>query len=332
MATQILHGHTGTDHLTAARQAEINKALWGDDSVVFKVGSELDITIEAGTGTVTIADGVFSFNGVLGVVETSDTATYVKPASDTIYAKIGVAVRYTKDSGTQVEALDIVCLKSAETASVALTQAETIDYGDGEIGSAITEAYYPLYEFIANASGYSNLESFVNKVDTIPAIAADLAADLAAEVAAEATARANADTSERTARVAADTALQNNINALTWTAIAPGLNEDSSYTLSLSTYRYYNLVFFNSRCRTYHNVRLDKTKILETDERVIVTGFANSQGTSIYFLGFYFDNKTASSVDIVFEHRRISATGGVEITTSDSLELSAVYGSNTLIP
>lgn len=175
MATQILSGHTGTKHMTAARQAKVNKALWGEDNIVFKVENELDVSIEPGTGTVTVADGVFSFNGVLGVVETSDTATYVKPASDTIYAKIGVAVKYTKDSGTQVEALDIVCLKSAETASVALAQAETIDYGDGEIGSATTEAYYPLCEFIANASEYSELESFVNKVDTLPALSAKLA-------------------------------------------------------------------------------------------------------------------------------------------------------------
>lgn len=175
MGTQIGNGHTGTEHMTAARWQAVFKSLWGADNVVFKTGSELAITITPGTGTVTVADGVFSFNGVLGVVETSDTATYVKPASDTIYAKIGVAVKYTKDSGTQVEALDIVCLKSAETASVALAQAETIDYGDGKIETAITEAYYPLCEFIANASEYSELESFVNKVDTLPALSARLA-------------------------------------------------------------------------------------------------------------------------------------------------------------
>lgn len=175
MGTQIGNGHTGTEHMTAARWQAVFKSLWGADNVVFKTGSELAITITPGTGTVTVADGVFSFNGVLGVVETSDTATYVKPASDSIYAKIGVAVKYTKDSGTQVEALDIVCLKSAETASVALAQAETIDYGDGKIETATTEVYYPLCEFIANASEYSELESFVNKVDTLPALSAKLA-------------------------------------------------------------------------------------------------------------------------------------------------------------
>jgi hypothetical protein len=168
MATQILSGHTGTKHMTAARQAKVNKALWGEDNIVFKVGNELDVSIEPGTGTVTVADGVFSFNGVLGVVETSDTATYVKPASDTIYAKIGVAVRYTKDSGTQVEALDIVCLKSAEVASAALALAETIDYGAGLIGSATTEAYFKICEFTANASEYANLTSCITKVDTLP--------------------------------------------------------------------------------------------------------------------------------------------------------------------
>lgn len=168
MGTQIGNGHTGTEHMTAARWQAVFKSLWGADNVVFKTGSELAITVTPGTGTVTIADGVFSFNGVLGTVETSDSATYVKPASEGAYAKIGVAIKYTKNSETLVESLDVVCLKSTETTSVELAQALTIDYGDDTIDGATTEAYYPLYEFIVNSIADSNIETLFKTVDTLP--------------------------------------------------------------------------------------------------------------------------------------------------------------------
>jgi hypothetical protein len=162
MSLRLLTRYSGTAHIKATHDAEIFKSIFGLENKILSNGDNLEITVAAGTGTVTIGTGAFSFCGRVGIVDSDITATYARPASDTIYAKIGVAFKYERNTETNIETISAVALKSAEVASAALAAAESIEYGGTtpmtQIDSSSTEAYFIVGEFIANASAISGLE------------------------------------------------------------------------------------------------------------------------------------------------------------------------------
>lgn len=142
---------SNTNHITAANHALTNSGIIGG-SFVFTNGRQLALTVSPVTGEVSVADGAFAFNGHLGGVILSESASYTPPPSDTSYTKNIVVIRYKRDTSTNIETYSLAVVSSEPQASEAAAEALTPTLASSTIDDGTTTAEYPLWSFIATAS------------------------------------------------------------------------------------------------------------------------------------------------------------------------------------
>lgn len=142
---------SNTNHITATNHAQTNESIIGG-SFVFTNGRQLALTVSPVTGEVSVADGAFAFNGHLGGVVLSESASYTPPPSDTAYTKNIVVIRYNRDASTNIETYSLAVVSSEPQASEAAAEAVTLTLAGDTIVDGTTTAEYPLWSFIATAS------------------------------------------------------------------------------------------------------------------------------------------------------------------------------------
>lgn len=127
----LITGHRGTAHITAADAASINKALYGNKSAVVEFENNLSITLlssnEAAIGT-----GLYYMQGRWIRVESSETISFDNGEVGYNRNDI-VAMQYSQDASTGIEEAKIVIVKGNSVTGTATDPeliAGDIDNGD----------------------------------------------------------------------------------------------------------------------------------------------------------------------------------------------------------
>lgn len=170
-------------HVTAELEALTNEATIGAGNFVFEAGDKFAITVTPGTGEVSVSSGIFSWGGRLGGVDTFEIVKYTPPTSETLYKKIAICAKYSKDSAVLTEDISFVAIESESQASESAAAGLTLDLGNDVINTASENAYLPLWEFIATSNSHTvpvqkfktikNLSFILNEISEIKTTATE---------------------------------------------------------------------------------------------------------------------------------------------------------------
>lgn len=139
---EIVTGYTGAPHVTSEQDRILNRAVFGNESVILDIGNHLDIEIIS-NNELHIKDGAILQQGCLGVipVATIDTLS-IKNGSQGMKRTDLIVSRYEQNDETHVESLTIKVIDGtpSETDSV------TPQYTEGDIANGDLIDEFPLYE------------------------------------------------------------------------------------------------------------------------------------------------------------------------------------------
>lgn len=113
----LVTGYAGAAHVTAADQGSLNAAMFGAESYVLDRGSKLAATVES-NNSITIADGDIMMQGRHARIEEGSTvALTIENGTQGSYRNDLIVARYTKDSNTGIEDVNLVVIKGTPAAS-----------------------------------------------------------------------------------------------------------------------------------------------------------------------------------------------------------------------
>lgn len=157
----IITGYRAEPHITAQQDRDINIGIFGASAHILKdVGSEMAATVVS-ANEVEIADGTFVAEGCTAEIQRGTTESMTIENGEQGMKRIDLIVaRYTKDSGTGVEDMQLAVIKGTPAASNPQTPAHT----SGTIANGDVLVEFPLYA--VNIDGIS-ITSVDPLVDTI---------------------------------------------------------------------------------------------------------------------------------------------------------------------
>lgn len=132
--THLITGRAGYAHVTAADEAKINKAIYGNTEAAIDYGNNLAITLPS-SNTVNIDTGVFYMQGRWIDVPVAETLT-LENGNSGLNRNDLVVMRYSADSGTGVETAKLAIVKGTAASSAADPE---LAQGDIDNGALINE-------------------------------------------------------------------------------------------------------------------------------------------------------------------------------------------------
>ena len=160
--------HSGTAHITAALEAFAKTALISPENCVFDFENKFAASVTPATGEVSVMSGIMSWGGRITGIKTTESVSYTPPNSETLFKKVIVCAKYSKNTETFVESIQLTVLESENQSSESAANALTIDTGSGEITPATETAYFPLWSFVATSVSATEPKALF---ETIPGIA-----------------------------------------------------------------------------------------------------------------------------------------------------------------
>ena len=160
MSMNIIAGYRGEAHITSQQLRNKNIGIFGDDVCILAVGSEMAATVIS-ANEVDIADGILVAEGCTAEIThgTVEAMAIDNGAQGMLRTDLIVA-RYTKNSGTGVEDMQLEVIKGTPAASNPATPSHTT----GSIADGDTTVDFPLYE--VHLDGIS-IESVVRIPDIV---------------------------------------------------------------------------------------------------------------------------------------------------------------------
>ena len=142
MSMNIIAGYRGEAHITSQQLRNKNIGIFGDDVCILAVGSEMAATVIS-ANEVDIADGILVAEGCTAEIThgTVEAMAIDNGAQGMLRTDLIVA-RYTKNSGTGVEDMQLEVIKGTPAASNPATPSHTT----GSIAAGDTTVDFPLYE------------------------------------------------------------------------------------------------------------------------------------------------------------------------------------------
>lgn len=142
MSMDIIAGYRGEAHITSQQLRNKNIGIFGDDVCILAVGSEMAATVIS-ANEVDIADGILVAEGCTAEIThgTVEAMAIDNGAQGMLRTDLIVA-RYTKNSGTGVEDMQLEVIKGTPAASNPATPSHTT----GSIADGDTTVDFPLYE------------------------------------------------------------------------------------------------------------------------------------------------------------------------------------------
>ena len=142
MSMNIIAGYRGEPHITSQQLRNENIGIFGDDACILAVGSEMAATVIS-ANEVDIADGILVAEGCTAEIThgTVEAMAIDNGAQGMLRTDLIVA-RYTKNSGTGVEDMQLEVIKGTPAASNPATPSHTT----GSIADGDTTVDFPLYE------------------------------------------------------------------------------------------------------------------------------------------------------------------------------------------
>ena len=142
MSMNIIAGYRGEPHITSQQLRNENIGIFGDDACILAVGSEM-AAIVISANEVDISDGILVAEGCTAEIThgTVEAMAIDNGAQGMLRTDLIVA-RYTKNSGTGVEDMQLEVIKGTPAASNPATPSHTT----GSIADGDTTVDFPLYE------------------------------------------------------------------------------------------------------------------------------------------------------------------------------------------
>ena len=139
---EIITGYTGTPHITAEQDRDVNKGIFGEESYVLRTGSELEAELVS-NNELKIRDGVIMHQGCAASIKknTYDPITITNGSQGMKRIDLVVA-RYTRNSETKVESVDLKILQGTPTSYTPSAPAYVV--GDIQAGDPVSDM--PLYK------------------------------------------------------------------------------------------------------------------------------------------------------------------------------------------
>ena len=160
---KIITGYRNDPHVTSQQERDTNIAIFGPGVHILKgVESELAATIVS-ANEIQIAPGMLVAEGC--------TATITKGTPESVAIDNGaqgmlrtdlIVARYTRDSGTNIEDMELAVLKGAPSTSSPVAPSHTA----GLIADGDTLVEFPLYQVNINGISIDSVTCLVDKVST----------------------------------------------------------------------------------------------------------------------------------------------------------------------
>ena len=165
----IITGYRAEPHITAQQDRDVNIGIFGASAHILKgVGSEMAATVVS-ANEVEIADGTFVAEGCTAEIQYGTTESMTIENGEQNMKRIDLIVaRYTRNSGTAVESMELAVIKGTSAASNPATPA----YNEGTIADGDSPVDFPIYRVNLNGINITSVDPLVGKVNIAEAISA----------------------------------------------------------------------------------------------------------------------------------------------------------------
>lgn len=137
----IVTGYRGEPHITSLQDRAANQGSYGTGSYVLDVGSKMAATAVS-ANEIHIADGVLSHQGCIAIISPGTyDAVEISNGTQGMNRIDRIVARYTKNSETNIESLDLVVIQGTATSGTPSAPS----YSTGQIQSGALQVDMPLY-------------------------------------------------------------------------------------------------------------------------------------------------------------------------------------------
>ena len=171
----IITGYTGSPHVTAEQDRDINIGIFGNESYVLQTGSQLTAEVSS-NNEIKVRDGVIMHQGCAASIKknTYDSLTITNGSQGMKRVDLIVA-RYSRDPSTNEESLTLKVIQGTPSENSPTVPG----YTTGDIQSGDLVADMPLYQVILNGLNITE----VKKLFSVQGSIAELSSNLKTETA-----------------------------------------------------------------------------------------------------------------------------------------------------
>ena len=157
---QIISGYRGEPHITSQQIRNRNIGIFGTTArIVTGIGSEMAATVIS-ANEVQIADGMVTCQGCTAEITRGTSESIpIENGSQGMLRRDLIVVRYTKNSGTGVEDMQLVVIKGTPASSNPQTPSHTT----GTIAAGATRVDFPLYRVNLNGISIDSVDLLMDK-------------------------------------------------------------------------------------------------------------------------------------------------------------------------
>lgn len=167
---EIITGYTGTPHITAEQDRDVNKGIFGEESYVLRTGSELEAELVS-NNELKIRDGVIMHQGCAASIKKNTYDPIVITNGSQGMKRIDLVVaRYTRNSETKVESVDLKILQGTPTSYTPSAPAYVV--GDIQAGDLVSDM--PLYKITLNGLNVTSVEKMFSVIDGLTELNSNL--------------------------------------------------------------------------------------------------------------------------------------------------------------
>ena len=165
----IITGYRAEPHITAQQDRDVNIGIFGASAKILKgVGSEMAATVVS-ANEVEIADGALVAEGCTAEIQYGTTESMTIENGEQGMLRVDLIVaRYTKDSGTGVEDMQLAVVKGTPAAS----NPAVPSYNTGTIADGDSPVDFPIYKVNLDGISITSVDALVDTVN-IPDLISD---------------------------------------------------------------------------------------------------------------------------------------------------------------
>ena len=165
----IITGYRAEPHITAQQDRDVNIGIFGASAKILKgVGNEMAATVVS-ANEVEIADGTLVAEGCTAEIQYGTTESMTIKNGEQGKKRIDLIVaRYTRDSGTAVESMELAVIKGTSAASNPTAPA----YNEGTIADGDSPVDFPIYRVNLDGISITSVDALVDTVN-IPDLISD---------------------------------------------------------------------------------------------------------------------------------------------------------------
>ena len=167
----IITGYTGSPHVTAEQDRDVNIGIFGAESYVLRTGSQLKYEVSS-NNEIKVRDGVIMHKGCAASIKknTYDSLTIANGSQGMKRVDLIVA-RYSRDQNTKEESLVLKVIQGTPKESGPAVPGYTI--GDIQAGDLIADM--PLYQVTLNGLNITEVKQLFATQDSIAELSSKLA-------------------------------------------------------------------------------------------------------------------------------------------------------------